>query len=47
MSIIHRDLQTNKLYIFMKGADSVVLSRLDPKYYKETEEGLMEVGILS
>lgn len=38
MSIIARDLETNKLYLFCKGADSIILQRIQ----KDTPEKILE-----
>ncbi|EAS06174.1 phospholipid-translocating P-type ATPase, flippase family protein (macronuclear) [Tetrahymena thermophila SB210] len=40
MSIILKDLQTNKIMILTKGADSIVLKRVNKQIYSETQSGL-------
>lgn len=39
MSVIIKDLQNDRIVILTKGADSIILGRINEEKYKKTEEG--------
>ncbi|EGR31814.1 phospholipid-translocating p-type flippase family protein, putative [Ichthyophthirius multifiliis] len=43
MSVIIQDLQTNQIILLSKGADSIILKRLNQKIYTQTEKGKTQI----
>lgn len=46
MSIIVRDIQANKILLLTKGADSIIIKRLDTRHYRSLK-GQQEITELS